>query len=59
MPTDPDEAEAVQAQEAEAALRAGLERAHELVSEAKQRIRPQEEAEPLLPESATGVDRAG
>jgi hypothetical protein len=51
MPTDPEETEA---DEAEAALRASLERAHELVSEAKQRIRPQEEIEPLPP----GVDRA-
>jgi hypothetical protein len=56
MPTDSDEAEA---EEAEAALRASLERAHELVSEAKQRIRPQEEPEPLLPESRASVDRAG
>jgi hypothetical protein len=56
MPTNPDETEAAAA---EAELRASLERAHELVSEAKQRIRPQEEPEPQSPDSATGVDRAG
>jgi hypothetical protein len=58
MPTDSDESEAEEAEEAEAALRASLERAHELVSEAKQRIRPPEETEPLPPVSATGFDRA-
>ena len=48
MPKNPDETAAA----AEAALRASLERAHELVSEAKQRIRPQEEPEPQPPNPA-------
>jgi hypothetical protein len=50
MPTDPDETEA---DEAQAALRVSLERAHELVSEAKERMRPQEEPEPTPPNPAS------
>ena len=48
MPKNPDETEA---DDARAALRASMERAHELVSEAKERIRLQEEPaqEPPLP----------
>jgi hypothetical protein len=36
----------------QAALRAGLERAHELVSEAKEAMRAQEEPAPLPPNPA-------
>jgi hypothetical protein len=49
MPPNPDETEAETAQ---AALHASLERAHELVSEAKQLIRAPEEPEPQPPHPA-------
>jgi hypothetical protein len=49
MPTNSTEPEI---EETQAALRASLERAHELICEAKQRIRPQEEAEPQPPNPA-------
>ena len=39
-------------EETQAALRDSLERAHELVCEAKERIRTQEEAEPRPPNPA-------
>jgi hypothetical protein len=49
MPKNRDETEA---HEARAALRAGLKRAHELVSEAKQKMCPQAEPEPQPPNPA-------
>jgi hypothetical protein len=46
MPDNPTEAEI---EEAQAVLLASLERAHELICEAKQTMRPRGDSEPLFP----------
>ena len=55
MPTNPTEPEI---EETQAALRASLERAHELVCEARQLIRPPEAAEPAPPDLEAGPNPA-
>jgi len=49
MPTKPIDAEI---EEAQAEVQASLERAHELICEAKERLRAQEETEPRPPNPA-------